>query len=123
MSEKYTSTIELVFKGLMLLITTGVGAAILNFYVEWKEDEAIEEQEAKAVMFDDAGQKQTTINHVDQSLSPEDQKVKVLRDQDFQRQVLKELREMDSLRRLDADQIFQTKDEIRKINDHIESDH
>ena len=97
------------------LLIAGVGATI-NFWLEWKEDEAIEEQQAKAVMFDDAGQKQTTLNHVEQSLSPEDQKIKVLRDSDFQERILKEIRHIDSINKLNADQMYQIKEEIKNIH-------
>ena len=96
-----------------------------TFFYTWVQDEAEEE----GLTFDTLQQKHTVTDHVDKVPTVE-MKVKMERDEDFQKQVLEILDELahqvkDNKEEIvkASDQQFQTKEEIRKINDYIESDH
>ena len=101
------------------VLTTLAGAAALgvwNFYHDWTIDESTEE----AQMFDSAAQKAETINHV-RKIDPVELEVKIQRDADFQAEVLNELKDiakrqkhMDSVSNLNADQIYQIKEEFKR---------
>ena len=102
--------------------TAAVG--VFNFYFAWKEDEAVEELEQKPLMFDDVQQKAHTLNTVEQ-VDPSKLAVKLAMDSVFQSEVLrsvnqikKDVSHMDSLRKLDADQIYQIKEEIKRNNEN-----
>ena len=114
--QKIESAIEKGYKAVVILLLSVLGWLIFNFWTEWQKDEAVEELEAKVLQFDTAGQKQEHINHVTKTMSPEDQKVKALRDEDFQKMILKEIKNIDSINKLNADQMYQIKQEIKNIH-------
>lgn len=101
------------------IVTALAGAAAIgvwNFYHDWTIDESTEEGQ----MFDSAAQKAETINHI-RKIDPVELEVKIQRDADFQAEVLKELKEvsrrqkhMDSVSNLNADQIYQIKEEFKQ---------
>ena len=86
---------------------------ILDFKQDWETDEAIEELQDKPLMFDSVEQKAETLHVVDE-VDPVEMKVKIQRDIDFQKQVLKKLSHMDSVSNLNADQIYQIKEEFKR---------
>lgn len=126
MSDSISTKILMWLLGIIGALLLTATSATLKFYYDWATDEAAEDaakDSEKAVMFDNPEQKVEIIKHPREVPSALEQRLKIDHDLKFQETLLKELREMDSLRKLDADQIFQTKEQIRKINDHIESDH
>ena len=87
-----------------------------KFYMEWSTDEAAEDavkEAEKSLMFDSTTQKEEIKDHVIESPSALEQQVKIIRDADFQKQVLKELREMRKMDTLNADQIYQIKQQLK----------
>jgi type IV secretory pathway VirB9-like protein len=96
----------------------GVGGLIFNFYSEWKADEAAEEIEYhqdKAIMFDSPEQKEEHKDHIKEAPSALEQHLKAERDKDFQKEVLKQLQHLSHIDTLNADQMFQIKDELRQL--------
>jgi hypothetical protein len=90
-----------------------------KFYSEWKADEAAEEVEYyqdKAIMFDSPEQKEEIKDHVIEALPALEQQLKVERDKDFQQRVLSELKQMRRIDTLNADQMFQIKERLNKID-------
>ncbi len=103
--------------GLLLVIVIGV----FNFYVEWKSDEAAEDAEKgkeRQLMFDSPEQKQEHNTHVREALPALEQRLKVERDADFQKQVLKELKENGKRDTLFIDQIYIMNERLTKIENH-----
>lgn len=90
-----------------------------KFYSEWKADEAAEEIEYhqdKAIMFDSPEQKEEHKDHVSEALPALEQQLKVERDKDFQQKVLNELQQMRKIDTLNADQMYQIKQRLDKID-------
>lgn len=101
--------------GIVSVLLLGVAGIVLNFYVEWKADEAAEDEvkyQEKALMFDTPEQKQETNSHVREALTPLEQRLKSERDNDFQQTVLKQLKHLAKIDTLNADQIYQIKQQL-----------
>ena len=110
---------------LLGIVATMMVAALwggFTFYSEWKADEAAEEavgnMEREALMFDNSEQKEETKDHLKEAVPALEQRLKVERDKDFQKQVLNELKQMRKIDTLNADQMYQIKEEIERINSH-----
>ena len=110
---------------LLGIIATMMVAALwggFTFYSEWKADEAAEEavgnMEREALMFDNSEQKEETKDHLKEAIPALEQRLKVERDKDFQKQVLNELKQMRKIDTLNADQMYQIKEELKTIQAH-----
>ncbi len=110
---------------LLGIVATMMVAALwggFTFYSEWKADEAAEEAvgnlEREALMFDDAEQKEDFKDHLEEAIPALEQRLKVERDKDFQKEVLGELKQMRKIDTLNADQMFQIKEELKLIKNH-----
>ena len=114
----YESISRNILKWIMGVIAGLLVAALyggFSFYTEWKADEAAEDALKtvdKAVMFDSPAQKEEFKDHVEEAPSALEQRLKMKSDEDFQKQVLQELREMRHMDTLNADQIYQIKEEL-----------
>jgi uncharacterized membrane protein YraQ (UPF0718 family) len=107
-STKLLSWILGIVAGLMVAALFGG----FTFYSEWKADEAAEEEvkyQEKVLMFDTPVQAQETKTHIKEALTPLEQRLKVERDNDFQKEVLKQLKQFAKTDTLNADQIYQMK--------------
>ena len=103
--------------GIVAASLLGVGGIVFNFYSEWKADEAAEEIEYhqdKAIMFDSPEQKEEHKDYINEAPSALEQYLKVERDKDFQELVAKWMKHSDSMRLLDADQIYQIKERLEE---------
>lgn len=99
------------------VIATGLVAVVgivFNFYIEWKQDEATEDAEKKILMFDSPEQKEEHKDHVKEAPSALEQKLKIERDADFQKEVLMQLKQMQRMDTLNADQIYQIKQTLEQ---------
>jgi len=110
---------------LLGIVATMMVAALwggFTFYSEWKADEAAEEavgnMEREALMFDNSEQKEETKDHLKEAIPALEQRLKVERDKDFQKQVLNELKQMRKIDTLNADQMYQIKEELKTIQAH-----
>ena len=122
MSEDILKSISTKFLGWILGIIAGMMVAGLyggfKFYSDWVADEKAEEVEYhqdKAIMFDNPEQKQATKTHLRDAVTPLEQRLKVERDIDFQKKVLKKLEHLAKIDTLNADQIYQIKEEVKLI--------
>jgi len=105
---------------LMWLIGGGVvliAGTLINFYIEWKSDEATEEHQ----MFDGPDQKTRVLDHVDK-IDAVDMGVKMKLDQEFQKEVLKTLDQIqkvqahqDTINERTHDQIYQNNQRLKEI--------
>lgn len=99
----------------------GLIGLVGTFYVDWKTDEAVEDEakyQEKALMFDHPSQKENVIDHVEEAMTGYEQQVKALQDEAFKKEVLKQLKDMAHIDTLNADQMFQIKEELEKIKNH-----
>jgi len=110
---------------LLGIVATMMVAALwggFTFYSEWKADEAAEEavgnMEREALMFDDSEQKEELKDHLKEAVPALEQRLKVERDKDFQKEVLRELKQMRKIDTLNADQMYQIKEELKTIQEH-----
>ena len=110
---------------LLGIVATMMVAALwggFTFYSEWKADEAAEEavgnMEREALMFDNSEQKEETKDHLKEAVPALEQRLKVERDKDFQKEVLRELKQMQKIDTLNADQMYQIKEELKTIQAH-----
>jgi len=90
-----------------------------KFYTEWVADEAAEEQvdyQSKALMFDSPSQKEEHKDHVDEAMTGFEQQKKVMEDKAFQERVLNQLKMMSHIDTLNADQMFQIKEKLEKLD-------
>ena len=106
-----------IFQSILIALSIAILTGGFKFYNDWTTDEALEEAQMQATSFDDEGQKVKTLEHVE-NIPTVDMKVKMERDVDFQKQVLEELKQMRKIDTLNADQVYQIKEEIKKIKSH-----
>ena len=102
-----------------LLVASMYGG--FSFYTEWKADEAAEDvvkENEKSLMFDTVEQKQDIKYHTEEAVPILEQHLKVERDIDFQKEVLRELKQMRKIDTLNADQMYQIKEELKTIQSH-----
>ena len=117
----WTSLSQNLLKWLLGVIAGLMVAGLMGgfkFYTDWKADEAAEDAEKevlRTIMFDNPAQKEDHKDHVEEAPSPLEQRLKMERDADFQREILKEIREMKKLDTLNADQMYQIKEELKQI--------
>ena len=107
---------------LQKVITGSVVTILLligGFYIDWKIDEKQEEQ----VMFDTPEQKNKTIEVVESTPTEKEQREKEIFDSLEKVTIIQKLdnltghiKHMDSVSNLNADQIFQIKEEIKNRN-------
>ena len=113
-STKLLSWLLGIVAGLML---TGLAGGF-KFYSDWKADEAAEDEakyQQEAIMFDSPEQKEQIKDHVVEAPSALEQHLKTERDRDFQKEVLKQLQHLSHIDTLNADQMFQIKNELRQL--------
>jgi hypothetical protein len=110
---------------LLGIVATMMVAALwggFTFYSEWKADEAAEEAlggfEKKSLMFDTSEQKEELKDHLKEAVPALEQRLKIERDKDFQKEVLNELKQMREIDTLNADQMYQIKEELRIMQEH-----
>lgn len=105
--------------GIVALGIVFVASLIFTFYTDWLADEKAEEIEhyqEKAVMFDNPEQKEEIKDHVKESPSALEQRLKVERDIDFQKAILSRLKHIDSINQLNAVQNDVIKKEIKLLS-------
>lgn len=98
-----------------LMVSGLVGG--FKFYSDWKADEAAEDEvkyQQEAIMFDSPEQKEEIKDHVIEAPSALEQYLKIERDKDFQKRVLKRMDYNDSIQLLNADQMYQIKEQLKK---------
>lgn len=120
------ATIDKIFKIAMLVISTGIGAAVINFWIEWKTDEAIEESQ----QFDGPAQKHKVLFHVDEAPTPKQLQEAYLRDSLNTVSAIKSRRVRDSLAlikdhrdSLTAVTIFLLKEQVKGLNEKVNHIH
>lgn len=97
-----------------LMVTALYGG--FKFYSDWKADEAYEEMEQKSLMFESPKELEQHRSHVKEALPPLEQKLKYERDKDFQKEVLEQLKTLAKIDTLNADQIYQIKQQLNENN-------
>lgn len=104
--------------GIIAACLIGLIGGGLKWYITWSNDEAAEDAEKQVyqtLMFDDPNQKEEIKDHVKEAIPALEQRLKLERDKQFQEQVLQELKQMRKMDTLNADQIYQIKEEIKQI--------
>ena len=118
LTKKLSLKLILWMLGVIAVLLAGGAGGIFKFYTDWKADEAVEDAQKemdKPLMFKDARERESVIDHVEEAPPALEQKLKIERDIDFQKAVLKKLDESDSLNKRLNDQYFQLNQKI----DHI----
>ena len=94
--------------------------------MDWTTDEALEEQQAnqeRILMFDDMNQKQEHKNHVDNAATPFQQQVQRMEDKAFREKMLKALEGSAKIDTLNADQMYQIKEDIKLMQETVDKLH
>ena len=118
LTKKLSIKLILWLLGIIAALLVGAVGGGFKFYTDWKADEAVEDAQKemdKPLMFKDPAERESVLDHVEEAPPALEQKLKIERDIDFQKAVLKKLDESDSLNKRLNDQYYQ----LNKKIDHI----